>query len=125
MKNYSDYLALDREIRFPLRDEIRADVKTLETIYDESVSAGQPPRETVRILIEKIGFSRASAAVGTLVNHSSEWDSRISRKNAAWAAGLENAWDNETAFHMGVYTIRIHMAHLNQIADAMRKAENA
>ena len=124
MKTYSEYLALDRETRFPLRDEIRADVKTLETIYGESVSAGQPPRETVRILIEKIGFSRASAAVGTLVNHYA-WDGRIGRKNAAWAAGLENAWDEETASHMGVYTNRIHMAHLDQIADAMRKAENA
>ena len=124
MKTYSEYLSMDPETRFPLRDEIRADVKTLETIYGESVSAGQPPRETVRAFIEKTGFSRAVAAVGTLVNRSA-WDGRISRKNKEWAAGLVNAWDEETASHMHVYTNNIHMAHLDQIADAMRKAEKA
>ena len=124
MKTYSEWLAMDRETRFPLRDEISSDVSALETIYGESVSAGEPPRETVRKLIEKIGYPRAAAAVGTLVNHSA-WDGRISRKNAAWAAGLENSWDEEAAQYMRIYTNRIHMAHLSQLADAMQKAGNA
>ena len=80
------------------------------------------PAETVATFIESLetqgmdGYSEAVRTIATMVFLES-WDGRISRENAEWARdfyieGVDSSRD--------FVTDRIHRAHLDQIADAMR-----
>ena len=116
MKNYTEWLALNGD-RFAIRNELRADIKALETAYKEHVEGS--PAETVAAFVAAVGYNRAAVALATVVNYTA-WDGRISRNVAAWAAALPEAWDEETAQHLGLYT-DIHRAHLDQIAREFMK----
>ena len=111
-------IAENREAWFTLRNTIRADVKALETIYGETRES--TPADTIKKLVDAVGYEAAVVAVASLVNRHA-WDGRISRRAATWAASIENALDEAAAEKASVYTSRIHMAHLNQLADAMQK----
>ena len=106
--------------RREINKTMSADIKTLEAYYRKNVDMYTcRPDDTILDFIRAVGFDRASAAVATLVNQSA-WDGRISKRNAAWAAEIPGALDNEAANHLYMYTNEIHKAHLNQLADVLR-----
>lgn len=70
--------------------------------------------------MEAVGYEAAVEIIASLVNRSA-WDGRISRRSAEWANAQENSWDEEACSSLSLYTNRIHMAHLDQIAAAMMK----
>ena len=118
MKTYTEWLALGED-RWSIREALRADVKTLQNVYRETREEG--PAATVAAFVAAVGYSRAVAVVGTLVNRHA-WDGRISRSVAAWAAALPDTWDEEAAQHFSVYVDDvIHLAHFDQIAREMKK----
>ena len=100
------------------REKLLETVSTLEAIYSDTREL--TPAETVARFKETVGAELAQIAVATLINRSA-WDGRISRRSAAWAESITGAWDEEAAQRMGIYTNKIHMAHLEQIAQEMRK----
>lgn len=102
------------------RKAVLASVAALEEIVAADVASDRTPAQTVAAFVERIGYGEAAAIVATLVNGCA-WDGRISRKNAVWAASIENALNSEAADFLRVYSDRIHRAHLDQIADAMRE----
>ena len=108
----------NREAWFSMRNTLRENVKTLETIYGETIES--TPADTIKKYVDAVGYEAAVVAVASLVNRSA-WDGRISRRSATWAASIENALDEAAADKADVYTNRIHMAHLDQLADAMRQ----
>lgn len=96
------------------------DVGILELIQCEDCSKGRSPGDTVASFVEAVGYEKAVATIATLINRSS-WDGRISGKNTDWAKTIDNALDQQAAVDCGIYSNRIHMSHLDQIADKMRK----
>ena len=72
--------------------------------------------------VEAVGYEAAVEIVASLVNRSA-WDGRISRRCAEWANTQENAWDEEARSRLSIYTDRIHMVHLDQIAAALMEYE--
>ena len=109
------------ENRFDIKKTMQDDVKTLETIYGNNVGMySARPDETISEYVQAVGYGRACAAVASLVNRSA-WDGRIDKRNAAWAVSVAGALDEECCEHFSIYTNRIHMGHLNQLADVLRK----
>ena len=122
MKTFEMLMQIEtREERFEIRHGLRDDVKALKSIYRETREG--TPSETVAAYIKAVGYNRAAVAIGTLVNRHS-WDGRISRRAAAWAAALPEAWDEKTAVEIGLYVDDvIHLAHFDQIVSAFMKFE--
>ena len=98
----------------------RGYVKTLERIQNEDYSRRNSPEDTVAAFVKAVGYENAATTIATLINRSS-WDGRISGKNADWAKTIDNALDQEAAVDLGIYTNAIHMTHLDQIAEKMRR----
>ena len=118
MRNYTEWLALEDK-RWSIRDALRADVETLKNVYKETREEG--PAATVAAFVAAVGYSRAVAAVGTVVNRHA-WDGRISRAVAAWAEALPDTWDEDAARHFNIYIDDIiHLAHFDQIAREIKK----
>lgn len=119
MKNITELLEAGRAADYrAVREELRETVSTLEAIYSETIEL--TPADTVARFKEAVGEELAQTAIATLVNKSA-WDGRISQKSKTWAEGIAGAWDEEAAQRMGIYTNRIHMSHLDQIAREMTK----
>lgn len=119
MKTDKELMKVLEESREAYREvcaKMQDGVKTLESIYGETVLG--KPSETVQRFVEAVGLDTANEVVATLI-HRHGWDGRIWRGAKEWAS--DYGWDEEAANRMWVYTNRIHMAHLNQIADEMRK----
>lgn len=118
-----------------VRDEAKSDLSAMETVFDQtrdqrvSDSVAAMVRDCYERFYNRYGFhcTMGSAAdnvrdlVASLVNRSS-WDGRISPAVKAWAEGREKSVDEETANKMGLYT-RLHMVHLNQIAERLMDYE--
>ena len=118
MKTYSEWLALN-ESRWSVRDELRAEVSELKTVYRETREG--TPAETAAAFVAAVGYNRAAATLATLANRHG-WDGRISRAVVGWAATIENAWNEDAAQHFGVYVDDvIHLAHFDQLARAFMK----
>ena len=100
------------------REKLLETVSTLEAIYADTIEL--TPADTVARFKEAVGEELARATVATLINRSA-WDGRISQRSKTWAEGVTEAWDEQAAVRMGVYTNRVHMAHLDQIAREMTK----
>ena len=119
-KNVEYLMGLIREKRWEeywaIVNALRKDVDNLEKSYVAHITG--TPAETIAEFCETVGKERAVEIIATLVNRHG-WDGRISRANKAWAA--EHGYDEEAAQKMNIYTNKIHMAHLDQLATAMRK----
>lgn len=92
--------------------------QTLITIH--SLTNG--PKETVEALIARIGYYSSRSLIATMVADKA-WDGRISEANKEW--GLNNMEVSTVGDPFRASFIAgdtIHVAHLNQIADYMRKA---
>lgn len=118
IENLHSMCTENREAYFSMLNGLKANVRTLETIYGETI--GSTPADTIKKFVDAVGYDDAVVAVATLVNRSA-WDGRISRRAADWAASIENSLDETAAIEHGIYTNRIHCAHLDQLAGAMMK----
>lgn len=92
---------------------VQAVLRALEYIYGETVT--QSPKATVDAFTGAVGVDMAKAIIASLVNRSA-WDGRISRKASEWAKTVAGAYDEKACERLGLYSNRIHMAHLDQIA---------
>lgn len=95
-------------------------VQKLERIQNEDFSNRKSPDDTEAAFVKAVGYENATATIATLINHS-DWDGRISRRNADWAKTIDNALEQKAAVEFDICADGIHMAHLDQIADKMRK----
>lgn len=128
MKNINtihEQVTANREQWFQYRRTMKANLATLETLYAAQYDKESPlyhstPAQTVAAYVEAVGYEAAVEIIASLVNRSA-WDGRISRRSAEWANAQENSWDEEACSSLSLYTNRIHMAHLDQIAAAMMK----
>ena len=101
------------------RDELLANIKTLDECVSDAVSNGSKVRDAVKLFVSKVGTYAAKVTVASLINRSA-WDGRISTANANWAKDIDEAWDEDAMVRMGAYC-KMHMAHLDQTADYVRR----
>lgn len=102
---------------------MRERIAMLDEIQREDVTAGNTPRHTWETYVAKLGESAALHTIASLINECA-WDGRISQRNANWAADFVAAFDEECMRKMSAFT-KMHMAHLDQIADEARKASQS
>lgn len=88
-------------------------LKTIETIYGDTCTG--KPEDTIQACYDRIGKAKTDDIIASLVNFSA-WDGRISRAAKEWAAQVPGAYDEAAAARAQLYTNRIHMAHLDQLA---------
>ena len=123
MKNKQDIETIRHASRFAyfmLRTRLKEDIGFLEELVAHDVSEHISPETTVAAFLEKVGQLRAEVVIASLVNNCS-WDGRISKANVTWAAEQDEAFDESAMNTMSIYSDKIHRAHLDQIADAMRR----
>lgn len=101
------------------RDELLANIKTLDECVSEARDNNESVRSAVKTFVAKVGEYAAKVTVASLVNRSA-WDGRISTANANWAKAVEDSWDEDAMVRMGAYC-KMHMAHLDQTADYVRR----
>lgn len=109
----------DAEHYRSLRDKMKYLADMLDLYHDEDVSEGFTPRTTAEAMISSFGQPVTEILIASLVNRHA-WDGRIGDKNKEWAIGVEQAFDADAMRKMGV-SAKMHLTHLDQIADAMRK----
>lgn len=112
----ADLDELDRATRIAARENLTSAVDELEHVY--RITRDATPAETVDAFVAAVGYDDAVAAVATLVNRYSD-DARLSHRVVMWAHGIPSAWNTDAALRLGVFTDRIHRAHLDQLAAAM------
>ena len=102
------------------RKQYKADYEQIEKTFNETRDLG--PKQTVKTLIDRIGYDRAQAVVATMINTIGKWDGRIDDRNRAWAETIDEAFDKEAATDAFIYC-SLHSCHADQIAAEMRRAE--
>lgn len=116
-----DLVARDAESYRKTAKNWRKAVETLDDLCSEDVRDGFGPDVTYKDFCDVcVTAEKANMVIASLVNECG-WDGRISQQNREWAAGFEFAFDEQAMRRMSVFP-RMHMAHLNQIADEARKA---
>lgn len=93
-------------------------VATLEKAYADNID--ERPSDTVNQFVKTVGYDVAVSTIATLINRHG-WDGRISEAAKAWAKDVDESFDEDAANQLWIYTNRIHMVHLDQIARAMMK----
>ena len=111
----------NREEWFAHLRRIRWAIANIEQIYLDTRTG--TPADTVAEIVAEIGSEYAVEIIASMVNRIS-WDGRISRTVKAWASDHPDAWDAEAADKIGIYSDRIHPAHLNQIAEELSAMYN-
>lgn len=132
MKNVNtihEQVTTNRESWFTYLRALKSNLATLENLYAAQYDEKSPlyhstPAQTVAAFVESAGYESAVEIIASLVNRST-WDGRISHSVAEWANTQENSWDEEAAGRLSIYSNRIHMAHLNQLAEAMMEYQPA
>lgn len=102
------------------RDYLLSNIKTLDSIVRDAIDNGGKVRDAVKEFVKQVGSDAAVQTVASLVNRSA-WDGRISSANANWAKAVEESWDEDAMVRMGAYC-KMHMAHLDQTADYIRRS---
>ncbi len=104
-----------------LRDYVAEAVPAVEQIINADVVAGCRVRETVGHLVQELGRVDAFAVVAALVTRYAN-DGRIYPESVAWARRVP--YESELTFGgCEIYSNKIHKAHLQQVAQAMREWE--
>lgn len=101
------------------RNELNRIIEALESLVALDVSAGRSPSDTVKAFCDGEGHGTAAYCIAAMVRRAS-WDGRISRYAKDWAASIELPEDWARRVDE-IYSNRIHMAHLSQLAEAMAK----
>lgn len=90
--------------------ELHEAVRALEKSYRDTLEL--TPADTVAHFFKAVGEDLGKTTVAILIKRNA-WDGRISRRSAAWAETVTTE-DSEIV-------TTIHKAHLEQIAQEMRK----
>lgn len=120
MTYWTKAFAADRDATRAELHAAQHDREQLVAVFNETRDIG--PKKTVEILIDRIGYDRAAAAIATMINVIGEWDGRIDNRNREWAKTIDDAMDREAARNYGLYC-SLHSCHADQIASEMRRAE--
>ena len=102
------------------RNELLANIQTLDECVSEARDNNESVRNAAKAFVAKVGTFAAKVTVASLINRSA-WDGRISSANANWAKAVEESWDEDAMVRMGAYC-KMHMAHLDQTADYIRRS---
>ena len=97
---------------------LRKGLLQLEDAYGETCC--KRPADTISLCFDRIGPELTKTIIATLVNYHG-WDGRISNTAKRWAGTVEEAFDEQAALQLSIYTNRIHMAHLDQLACELAK----
>ena len=111
------------EARAKLREynqRLRDDANTLDDIY-ASRADDETPEQTVARFAMFVGEERAVNTIATIINQNA-WDGRIGRINRSWASEQTGALKESE--NRGVVNSRIHKAHLDQLASAIRRRQD-
>ena len=90
-------------------------VQVLESIYGNDIGIGKTPKETILECIADMGREKTEVTIASLISYHG-WDGRISSRAKEWAASIQMAYDEKAAEKLNIYTNRIHMSHLDQLA---------
>ena len=93
--------------------EMKEAVKTLESIYGSTI--GKTPKDTIQECFQELGREKTEVTIASLISYHG-WDGRISSRAKEWAASIPMAYDEKAAEKLSIYTNRIHMCHLDQLA---------
>lgn len=109
------------------RDERRIAKQIIELRTQEVIEAyndSETPSEAIKALVEKWGHAEAVEMVATVANRVSIHDGRVSNLNREWAQAT-TAPSNEEMKALQIYGVDswIHSAHVDQLAQAMRRYE--
>lgn len=106
----------DRAVYRSFRSACADQLQALHRAHKMTQDSG--PKATAEVLAHEIGRSEANALLASLVNYAAH-DGRYDPSVREWSEGLDSANDAEAADMLGLYTDKIHPAHLNQIAHAL------
>jgi len=116
MKNLE---TMERESRFTTLNTMKENRATLIETF--TATRESTPAETVKALVERIGYPAALVTVAEMVNTVSEHDGRIFPSVREWAAGTGEAATREELHKYGLYQPdALHSCHINQMGEAMR-----
>ena len=90
-----------------------AALKTIEEIYGNTCTGN--PKETIKECYNKVGKALTDDIIASLINYHG-WDGRIGRAAQDWAVKVPGAYDEAACARAHIYTNRIHMSHLDQLA---------
>ena len=108
----------DRTAGFEARHAIEDAFRTFEGIYDETRGAGYV--ETLTRSAETLGDETTREIIASLLNMHPH-DGRISDRNRTWAETIDGALSREDVVELVDSCYSIHCAHLDQLADYLRK----
>lgn len=106
------------------RREARSTIRNNRAALVEAHENTSKPSATVAALVGTIGYEAAAEIVAVQIVLAGN-DGRISDKNRAWASGIVNVSKTDMLYADIYYSDEIHRAHMDQIADAMRKYQPA
>lgn len=115
--DYRTMFIADRDAARQTVRNWRNAVELLDSITADDVFNNETPDHTINVFVHEVGEDLARFVVASLVNRSA-WDGRIYPNVAAWAQTVENSLDDDACRDAMIYT-KMHMAHLNQAAQAM------
>lgn len=121
MVTINEYKAMFQRDRAAAREQValwRDAVEVLDLYQSDDRFDGKTPEHTVKNFVKYVGEDGARFVIASLVNFCA-WDGRISPNVAEWAKNTESL-DAEAAEAAHLYT-KMHMAHLNQVAEAMMR----
>ena len=100
-------------------------IQTLVEIHLDTRASSNKPSDTAALLIDRIGSTDAAEAVALAIFCKGTWDGRISNRNREWAEDVLPLGDDIAKDGGIYYPSEIHPAHLDMIADAVRKMTTA
>lgn len=90
--------------------------------YKYAMAHSLTPAKTVDLLSDDLGKGGAADIIAAMIVAHGAWDQRISEANHTWAAGRIEHSKNEFSIVGVFYCDEIHPVHMDQLADAVRRA---
>ena len=116
-----DLTTITREDRFTTRKTISANLETLAEIHRQTRTTTDDVNDTIRALVDRLGYDTAVVTVADLVNTVSPYDGRIYDRTREWAASVDEALDYESLYALSIcQPSNIHSCHVDQLGRAMR-----
>lgn len=108
----------DRTARIAAIRTMRGNIQTVIDCYKQH--RNDKITDTVKAVIDAIGYDAATVAIAEIVNTVGAWDGRVYSNTRAWAKGISNAADTAELNKLGIYQpSEMHSVHINQLAQAM------
>lgn len=114
----------EKQMAFYTRNELRAmkaGIETLVDIHAEIRSTSNKPSETASLLVDRLGKESAHEIVAITIHLKGRFDGRISAANRRWADEIYPFADELDKQCLIYYPSEVHPAHLDMIADALRR----